>query len=71
MTKGVVHPFRDMAHRSTNVLGLVSSAAAFPAVPGLDATPLGGGRTVLTGASFIDSSNVNQVAKYAAVGNRY
>jgi len=25
---------------------------------------------VLTGPSFIDSSNVNQVAKYTAVGNR-
>jgi simple sugar transport system substrate-binding protein len=31
---------------------------------------LGGGQTVLTGPSFIDSSNVTQVAKYAAVGNR-
>jgi simple sugar transport system substrate-binding protein len=31
---------------------------------------LGGGQTVLTGPSFIDSSNVAQVAQYAAVGNR-
>ena len=31
---------------------------------------LGGGQTVLTGPSFIDASNVNAVAKYAAAGNR-
>ena len=31
---------------------------------------LGGGQTVLTGPSFVDASNVNQVAKYAAEGNR-
>ena len=31
---------------------------------------LGGGQTVLTGPSFVDASNVDQVAKYAAVGNR-
>jgi simple sugar transport system substrate-binding protein len=31
---------------------------------------LGGGVTVLTGPSFIDASNVAQVAQYAAVGNR-
>lgn len=31
---------------------------------------LGGGRTVLTGPSFIDSSNVGTVAKYAARGTR-
>jgi len=31
---------------------------------------LGGGQTVLTGPSFVDASNVDQVAKYAAEGNR-
>jgi simple sugar transport system substrate-binding protein len=31
---------------------------------------IGGGQTVLTGPSFIDSSNVAKVAQYAAVGNR-
>jgi len=31
---------------------------------------IGGGETVLTGPAFIDSSNVAQVAQYAAVGNR-
>ena len=31
---------------------------------------LGGGQVVLTGPSFVDASNVDQVAKYAAVGNR-
>ena len=31
---------------------------------------LGGGQVVLTGPSFVDSSNVDQVAKYAAAGNR-
>jgi simple sugar transport system substrate-binding protein len=31
---------------------------------------LGGGLTVLTGPSFVDASNVDQVAKYAAAGNR-
>jgi simple sugar transport system substrate-binding protein len=31
---------------------------------------LGGGQVVLTGPSFVDASNVAQVAKYAAVGNR-
>ena len=31
---------------------------------------LGGGQTVLTGPAFIDSSNVAQVAAYAARGTR-
>jgi simple sugar transport system substrate-binding protein len=31
---------------------------------------LGGGQTVLTGPSFVDSGNVNQVAMSAAVENR-
>ena len=31
---------------------------------------IGGGQTVLTGPSFVDASNVDQVAKYAAAGNR-
>jgi len=31
---------------------------------------LGGGQTVLTGPSFVDASNVDAVAKYAAEGNR-
>jgi simple sugar transport system substrate-binding protein len=31
---------------------------------------IGGGQTVLTGPSFIDSTNVAKVAQYAAVGNR-
>ena len=31
---------------------------------------LGGGLTVLTGPSFIDASNINQVAQYAARGTR-
>lgn len=31
---------------------------------------LGGGQTVLTGPSFIDSSNIAKVAQYAAAGNR-
>jgi simple sugar transport system substrate-binding protein len=31
---------------------------------------LGGNMTVLTGPSFVDASNVDQVAKYAAEGNR-
>jgi simple sugar transport system substrate-binding protein len=31
---------------------------------------LGGGQVVLTGPSFVDASNVDQVAKYAAAGNR-
>jgi simple sugar transport system substrate-binding protein len=31
---------------------------------------LGGGQVVLTGPSFVDASNVDAVAKYAAVGNR-
>ena len=31
---------------------------------------MGGGQTVLTGPYFVDASNVAQVAKYAAVGNR-
>ena len=30
----------------------------------------GGGQLVLTGPSFVDSSNIDQVAKYAAQGNR-
>ena len=35
-----------------------------------NANIIGGGQVVLTGPSFVDASNVNQVAKYAAVGNR-
>jgi simple sugar transport system substrate-binding protein len=35
-----------------------------------NANVLGGGQTVLTGPSFVDASNVDQVAKYAAAGNR-
>jgi simple sugar transport system substrate-binding protein len=35
-----------------------------------NANVLGGGQVVLTGPSFVDASNVDQVAKYAAVGNR-
>jgi simple sugar transport system substrate-binding protein len=31
---------------------------------------IGGGQVVLTGPSFVDASNVDAVAKYAAVGNR-
>jgi simple sugar transport system substrate-binding protein len=31
---------------------------------------IGGGQTVLTGPSFVDASNVDAVAKYAAAGNR-
>jgi len=31
---------------------------------------IGGGKTVLTGPSFIDSSNIAKVAVYAAAGNR-
>jgi simple sugar transport system substrate-binding protein len=31
---------------------------------------IGGGATVLTGPSFVDASNVDAVAKYAAAGNR-
>jgi simple sugar transport system substrate-binding protein len=31
---------------------------------------LGGGKTVLTGPSFIDSSNIAKIAQYAAAGNR-
>jgi simple sugar transport system substrate-binding protein len=31
---------------------------------------IGGGRTVLTGPSFIDASNVAKIAQYAAAGNR-
>jgi simple sugar transport system substrate-binding protein len=35
-----------------------------------NANVLGGGQTVLTGPSFVDASNVDAVAKYAAAGNR-
>jgi simple sugar transport system substrate-binding protein len=35
-----------------------------------NANIIGGGQTVLTGPSFVDASNVNQVAKYAAEGTR-
>jgi simple sugar transport system substrate-binding protein len=35
-----------------------------------NANIIGGGEVVLTGPSFVDASNVDQVAKYAAVGNR-
>ena len=35
-----------------------------------NANVIGGGQTVLTGPSFVDASNVDQVAKYAAAGNR-
>jgi simple sugar transport system substrate-binding protein len=35
-----------------------------------NANVIGGGQTVLTGPSFVDASNVDQVAKYAAEGNR-
>jgi simple sugar transport system substrate-binding protein len=35
-----------------------------------NANIIGGGQVVLTGPSFVDASNVDQVAKYAAVGNR-
>jgi simple sugar transport system substrate-binding protein len=35
-----------------------------------NANVLGGGQTVLTGPSFIDASNVAQVAQYAARGTR-
>ena len=35
-----------------------------------NANVLGGGQTVLTGPSFIDSSNVAQVAQYAERGTR-
>ncbi len=35
-----------------------------------NANVLGGGQVVFTGPSFVDASNVAQVAKYAAVGNR-
>ena len=35
-----------------------------------NANILGGGLTVLTGPSFIDASNINQVAQYAARGTR-
>ena len=31
---------------------------------------LGGGQIVLTGPSFVDASNVDKVATYAAAGNR-
>ena len=31
---------------------------------------IGGGQTVLTGPSFIDSSNIAKIAQYAAAGNR-
>jgi len=31
---------------------------------------IGGGQTVLTGPSFVDASNVDKVATYAAAGNR-
>ena len=31
---------------------------------------LGGGKTVLTGPAFIDSSNVAAISKYAARGTR-
>ena len=31
---------------------------------------IGGGQTVLTGPSFVDASNVDKVAQYAAAGNR-
>jgi simple sugar transport system substrate-binding protein len=47
----------------------------YEAVDGLwlyltNANVIGGGQTVLTGPSFVDASNVDQVAKYAAAGNR-
>src|SRR6266571_8661806 len=35
-----------------------------------NANVLGGGQTVLTGPSFIDASNINQVAQYAERGTR-
>ena len=35
-----------------------------------NANVLGGGQVVLTGPSFVDASNVDAVAKYAAAGNR-
>ena len=35
-----------------------------------NANVLGGNLTVLTGPSFVDATNVDQVAKYAAAGNR-
>jgi simple sugar transport system substrate-binding protein len=35
-----------------------------------NANVIGGGQVVLTGPSFVDASNVNQVAKYAEAGNR-
>ena len=47
----------------------------YEAVDGLwlyltNANVIGGGQTVLTGPSFVDASNVDAVAKYAAAGNR-
>jgi simple sugar transport system substrate-binding protein len=36
----------------------------------VNANVIGGGRTVLTGPSFVDSSNIAKVAQYAAQGNR-
>jgi simple sugar transport system substrate-binding protein len=35
-----------------------------------NANVIGGGQTVLTGPAFIDASNVDKVAQYAAAGNR-
>ncbi|MBV9207201.1 MAG: sugar ABC transporter substrate-binding protein [Actinobacteria bacterium] len=35
-----------------------------------NANIIGGGQTVLTGPSFVDSSNIAKVAQYAAAGNR-
>jgi simple sugar transport system substrate-binding protein len=35
-----------------------------------NANVIGGGQAVLTGPSFIDESNVEQVAQYAAAGTR-
>jgi simple sugar transport system substrate-binding protein len=35
-----------------------------------NANVIGGGQVVLTGPSFVDASNVDQVAKFAAAGNR-
>ena len=35
-----------------------------------NANTIGGGQVVLTGPSFVDASNVDQVAKFAAAGNR-
>jgi len=35
-----------------------------------DGNVIGGGQTVLTGPSFVDASNADAVAKYAARGTR-